>query len=108
VRLARLLRNLVSNAERHAASRVEVLLAREGGQAVLQVVDDGPGIPPEEREAVFRRFYRRPDARDREPEGTGLGLAIARQVAVAHRGTLIVADRPSGTCMVLRLPLCGP
>ncbi|MGI5328262.1 ATP-binding protein [Actinomadura nitritigenes] len=108
VRLARLLRNLVSNAERHAESRVEVLLAGEGGQAVLQVVDDGPGIPPEEREAVFRRFYRRPDARSREPEGTGLGLAIARQVAAAHRGTLVVADRPSGTCMVLRLPLCGP
>ncbi|MBD2899556.1 Adaptive-response sensory-kinase SasA [Actinomadura sp. RB99] len=107
VRLARLLRNLVSNAERHAASRVEVLLAREGGQAVLRVVDDGPGIPPEEREAIFRRFYRRPDARAGEPEGTGLGLAIARQVAVAHRGTLAVADRPSGTCMVLRLPLCG-
>ncbi|MFB4295223.1 ATP-binding protein [Actinomadura sp. NTSP31] len=105
VRLARLLRNLVSNAERHAESRVEVVLDRSGDHAVLEIVDDGPGIPAGEREAVFRRFYRRPDARSSEPEGTGLGLAIARQIADAHRGTLHVADRPSGTCMVVRLPL---
>ncbi|QKG20216.1 sensor histidine kinase [Actinomadura verrucosospora] len=107
LRLARLLGNLVSNAERHAGSRVEVLLGCDDGRAVLQVVDDGPGIPAGEREAVFRRFYRRPDARGSEPEGTGLGLAIARQIADAHQGTLYVADRPSGTCMVLCLPLCA-
>jgi signal transduction histidine kinase len=105
VRLARLVNNLVSNAERHAASRVEVLLDRTDGHAVLRVVDDGPGIPAGEREAVFRRFYRRPDARSREPQGTGLGLAIARQIADAHDGTLRIADRPSGTCMVVCLPL---
>ncbi|MDL4817429.1 sensor histidine kinase [Actinomadura opuntiae] len=107
VRLARLLRNLVSNAERHAGAHVEVALGRQGGDAVLEVVDDGPGIPAGEREAIFRRFYRRPDARDADPHGTGLGLAIARQIADAHAGTLHVADRPSGTCMVVRLPLCG-
>ncbi|KAB2380376.1 sensor histidine kinase [Actinomadura montaniterrae] len=105
IRLARLLDNLVSNAERHAGSRVEVRLSCTDGHAVLEVLDDGPGIPPGEREAVFRRFYRRPDARSREPEGTGLGLAIARQIAGAHDGTLHIADRTSGTCMVVRLPL---
>ncbi|HEU5027895.1 MAG TPA: PAS domain-containing sensor histidine kinase [Spirillospora sp.] len=103
--LLRLLANLLANAERHARTRIEVTVACDGGEAVLQVADDGPGIPADERQAVFRRFYRRADARRADPKGTGLGLAIALQTARAHHGTLQIADRPSGTCMVLRIPL---
>lgn len=107
-RLIRLLANLLANADRHARAGIEVSLATDDGQAVLQIIDDGPGIPADEREAVFRRFYRRADARRADPGGTGLGLSIARQTALAHHGTLHIADRPAGTCMVLRLPLNAP
>lgn len=105
VRLARLVDNLLANAERHAASRIEVTLAVEDGHAVLGVRDDGPGIPPEDREAVFTRFYRRADARASDPSGTGLGLAISREVAHAHSGTLHVADGDGGAHLVVRIPL---
>ncbi|QFG23081.1 cell wall metabolism sensor histidine kinase WalK [Actinomadura sp. WMMB 499] len=104
-RLVRLVANLPANADRHAREAIEVSMATDGGDAVLDVTDDGTGIPPDEREAVFRRFYRRPDARRADPDGTGLGLSIARQTALAHHGTLHVADRPAGTRMVLRVPL---
>ncbi|GAA2437174.1 hypothetical protein GCM10010191_59980 [Actinomadura vinacea] len=105
VRLSRLLGNLLTNAERHARTYAEVSLASRGGEAVLEVADDGPGIPAAEREAVFQRFYRRADARRSDPEGTGLGLPIARQIAQAHGGTLRIVDQPSGTRMSVRLPL---
>ncbi|MBO2458164.1 sensor histidine kinase [Actinomadura violacea] len=113
-RLIRLLANLLANAERHARTRIEVSATTEHDdatgqqQAVVKITDDGPGIPEGERETVFQRFYRRPDARRTDPHGTGLGLAIARQTAETHHGTLHIADRPTGTCMVLRLPLSAP
>ena len=106
LRLARLLENLMSNAERHARGRIEVSVAREGGWAVLEIADDGPGIPAAERKAVFTRFYRRADAHDTDPSGSGLGLPITRDIAHAHGGTLHIADRPGfGACFVLRIPL---
>ncbi|MWA04915.1 hypothetical protein F8568_032030 [Actinomadura sp. LD22] len=71
-------------------------------------IENGPGIPQEEREAVFQRFYRRADARRSDPEGTGLGLPIARQIARAHHGDLHIADHPGGTRMLLRLPCTSP
>ncbi|MDL4813101.1 sensor histidine kinase [Actinomadura opuntiae] len=114
-RLIRLLANLLDNAERHARTRIEVSATieqdrdtgqeRDTGQAIVRIIDDGPGIPAGERETVFQRFYRRPDARRADPHGTGLGLAISRQIAETHHGTLDIADHPTGTCMVLRLPL---
>ncbi|TMR25378.1 PAS domain-containing sensor histidine kinase [Actinomadura geliboluensis] len=107
-RLTRLLDNLLANAERHARTRIEVTVTTEGDHAVAQITDDGLGIPAGEREAVFRRFYRRADARRTDPGGTGLGLAIARQTAEAHHGTLHIADHPTGIRMVLRLPLSPP
>ncbi|MGW5747920.1 sensor histidine kinase [Amycolatopsis sp. NPDC003861] len=104
-RLERVLRNLVDNAERHAESRVTITLAASGGQAVLTVRDDGPGIPAEDRERVFDRFVRLDDDRAREDGGSGLGLAIAGEIARAHGGTLRVAESTSGACLELRLPL---
>ncbi|WP_410617472.1 sensor histidine kinase [Amycolatopsis sp. lyj-109] len=105
-RLARVLRNLVDNAERHAGSRVTITLTEVGGQAVLAVRDDGPGIPDGQRERVFDRFVRLDDDRAREDDGgSGLGLAIAAEIARIHGGTLRVAESASGACLELRLPL---
>ena len=91
-RLARVVRNLVDNAAQHARSRVELSVAVSGGTAVLEVADDGPGIPAEERERVFERFVRLDDSRSRQRGGTGLGLAIVRQLVQAHDGTVAFVE----------------
>ncbi|WP_336213332.1 sensor histidine kinase [Nonomuraea sp. LPB2021202275-12-8] len=104
LRLARLLTNLLDNAERHAESMI-VVVVRKDGQAALEVLDDGAGIAPDQREAVFRRFTRLDASRSRDAGGTGLGLPIAREIAEAHHGTLTIEDSASGARFVLRLPL---
>jgi len=93
--LAVLVRNLADNAVRYSppGSRVELRVARQDGAALLQVDDAGPGIPPEERERVFDRFYRRAD---QDEPGTGLGLAIVRGVARQHGATVALGDSPLG------------
>ncbi|MET8980002.1 HAMP domain-containing sensor histidine kinase [Streptomyces sp. NPDC004539] len=100
----RLLRNLVDNAARHAAHRVQITVRGEKDHVVLTVHDDGPGIPPEDAERVFERFVRLDDARSRDQGGTGLGLAIARDLAHRHGGTLTLAPRTLGACFELRVP----
>ncbi|MFF7026001.1 sensor histidine kinase [Streptomyces klenkii] len=111
--LERLLANLVDNALRHAASRVVITasLDEAAGRAVLEVADDGPGIPEEERERVFERFVRLDAARTRESGGSGLGLAIAREIARAHGGSLEAAPggEPGGkgARLVARFPVTG-
>ncbi|WP_026402878.1 sensor histidine kinase [Actinomadura rifamycini] len=105
VQLVRLLGNLLDNAERYADTRVTVEVGRADGWALLTVADDGPGIPPSDRERVFERFTRLDTARSRGAGGTGLGLAIAREIAHAHRGTLTVAAAGTGARLTLRLPL---
>ncbi|WP_433514246.1 sensor histidine kinase [Nonomuraea sp. CA-143628] len=90
--LARLVTNLVDNAVRHAAAVVRVRVRQEDGQAVLQVLDDGPGIPVGQREAVFDRFTRLDEARARDVGGAGLGLPIARDIALLHGGTLLAEE----------------
>ncbi|GAA2844561.1 HAMP domain-containing sensor histidine kinase [Streptosporangium fragile] len=107
LQLTRLLTNLLANAERHAMSEVRIRVAGEDGEAVLEVTDDGLGIPPEERERVFQRFTRLDSARSRDAGGTGLGLPIARDIAVAHQGKLYAADSANGrgARLILRLPL---
>jgi signal transduction histidine kinase len=104
LRLARVLTNLLDNAERHTRSSIEVTVRREGADAVLEVVDDGDGIAESDREAIFRRFTRLDAARHRDAGGTGLGLAIAREIAGRHGGTLVVGDSEKGARFVLRLP----
>ncbi|KAA6215388.1 sensor histidine kinase [Streptomyces albofaciens JCM 4342] len=99
--LGRVLGNLLDNAQRHARESVRATVAREGEWAVLRVEDDGPGVPPEERERIFERFVRLDDARSRDDGGAGLGLAIARDVAERHGGTLAVR---TGSVFELRLP----
>jgi signal transduction histidine kinase len=106
--LARVLANLLDNARRHARTSVTVTVRTQGGRsAVVQVADDGDGVPGAERERIFERFVRLDAARSRDEGGAGLGLAIARDVAVRHGGTLTVRDSPAGGALFeLRLPLC--
>ncbi|NRQ34649.1 HAMP domain-containing histidine kinase [Nonomuraea sp. NN258] len=104
LQLARVLTNLLDNAERHAETRVDVLVYREDDMAVLAVENDGVEIAEADRARIFERFTRLDAARSRDAGGTGLGLAIARDVAMAHRGQIRVEDRPGGARFVLRLP----
>ncbi|GIG62010.1 hypothetical protein Lfu02_63820 [Longispora fulva] len=102
--LSRLLRNLLDNAARHAATEVVVTVTRDDARVTVVVADDGPGIAPADRERIFERFTRLDAARDRDSGGTGLGLAIARDLAAQHRGTLRATDSPLGARFELDLP----
>ncbi|GAA4552805.1 sensor histidine kinase [Amycolatopsis samaneae] len=103
-RLVRLVRNLLDNAERHAAGHIAVTVSTVDAEGVLTVTDDGPGIPADEREHVFDRFVRLDEARDRDTGGSGLGLAIAAEIAHTHHGTIEVAPGEGGARLVVRLP----
>jgi two-component system OmpR family sensor kinase len=108
-RLAQALRNLIGNAIDHTAPgeglvRLRVL-AIGGGELSFLVEDDGPGIPEDQREAIFRRFHRTDAARTRIAGGTGLGLAIVRAIAEAHGGSVLARTSPEGgASMQLTLP----
>jgi two-component system osmolarity sensor histidine kinase EnvZ len=91
----RCVENLVANAARHG-SIVEVTGRHAEGHLVVTVDDDGPGIPPAEREAVFKPFYRLDNARNLDETGTGLGLPIARDVARSHGGDITLGESPLG------------
>ena len=96
--LRTLTRNLVDNAVRYtpAGGRVDVSVENgsDSGQTLLKVVDNGPGIPPEERSRVLDRFYRRPGT---SPPGSGLGMAIVKAIADTHGATLELDAGPDGT-----------
>ena len=118
----------VSGAQKHRLlGRSSVLQAAErareeldGGRIVmsagfdldrvwLEVTDNGIGIPPEDRERIFERFYRVDKARSRESGGTGLGLSIARELVLRHNGSLALAPHEGpGTTVRLVLPIAGP
>jgi len=108
VAMRRLITNLIDNATRYARSAVTVRLWRGADRLIVEITDDGPGIDAENRRRVFDRFVRLDEARTRtDGGGTGLGLAIAREIAVAHEGTL-TAEAPEpghpGARLVLTLP----
>ena len=106
-RLRQVIDNLLANAVRHSPSGGTVALraAADGDRARLEVVDDGPGIPPGEAELVFERFYRSDQARSADEGGTGLGLAIARWIVELHRGSITVdSERARGCGIVVELP----
>ena len=106
--LARVVRNLLDNAVRHGGSAIAITLREEGGEAVLSVTDDGPGIPAQLHERVFERFARVDEARTTAEGGAGLGLAIAREVAERHHGTITIDPGVSpGARFVLRVPLAS-
>ncbi|MFJ1697754.1 ATP-binding protein [Streptomyces sp. NPDC087532] len=106
--LARVIGNLLDNAERHAERAVSISVRVERGGVVVAVTDDGAGVPPDERERIFERFVRLDDARTRDEGGAGLGLAIARDVASRHGGRLTVEGvREGGARFELWLPSAG-
>ncbi|MGW3351502.1 sensor histidine kinase [Nonomuraea rubra] len=105
VQLDRLLTNLLDNAARHTASRIDVEVTVRGDQVVVTVTDDGDGIAPEDRERVFERFTRLESSRAKDKSGSGLGLPLSREIATAHGGTLTVADHEPGARFVAVLPL---
>ena len=103
--LARMMRNLLDNACRHANSAVALSLRSEDGVVEVCVDDDGPGIPPEDRQTVFERFTRLDEGRARDAGGMGIGLAIVKGVVEQHGGTVVVDDAPlGGARLTVRLP----
>jgi signal transduction histidine kinase len=93
--LKRAFANLLENAWRYGGA-ARVTLGGADGQAEVAIDDDGPGIPEEERDNVFRPFYRLEGSRSRETGGVGLGLATARSAILAHGGAIALANRPEG------------
>lgn len=100
--IARVLRNLVENARRHAgpAGTVRVSSTAADGRLHVDVDDDGPGVAPAERERVFDRFHRSDAGRARTAGGSGLGLAIARAIVTAHGGSIHATKSPLGGARV--------
>ena len=107
-RLEQVIINLLSNAHKYspAGARIDVRIQRSGGECSVSVRDNGPGIPEEERELIFERFYRSSlHRRDRTPS-TGLGLPIARKIAEMHKGRVWTeAAQGGGSIFTLKLPL---
>ncbi len=88
--LRQLLANLMRNAVIHtpAGTPIEIAVRREGGMAVLEVRDHGPGVPDDATDQLFERFWRTEGGRSRGKGGAGLGLAIVKAIAVAHGGSV--------------------
>jgi len=105
-RLHQVAANLLANARTHtpAGTTVTVSVTRDGGDAVLRVHDDGPGIDPSIKDELFERFARADRSRARQTGGTGLGLSIARAIVDAHGGSIHVTSAPGDTTFEVRLP----
>lgn len=110
-RLRQVLANLTSNAVQHtpAGTPVEIAVGARGADAVVEVRDHGPGVPDEDRDRIFGRFFRVDPSRSRHSGGTGLGLAIVAAIVAAHTGSAEAAPTPGGGLTVrISLPLAGP
>ncbi len=94
--IGRVVRNLLENAIRHATSAVAVSVRETDDAVVLIVDDDGPGVPIDQREAVFDRFIRLDGARSRAEGGIGLGLSISRDILQRHGATIAAESNPGG------------
>ncbi len=98
--LARALANILRNAIRYAESKVAVTVERNGARTTVSVDDDGPGVPPEERERLFEPFTRIEGSRGRSSGGVGLGLAIVKSIAEWHGGEARISESPLGGARV--------
>lgn len=110
-RLLQVLMNVVSNAIKYTPDEGHIVISagREAGLVWVDISDDGIGIPEEDRDRIFERFYRVDKARSRESGGTGLGLSIATEIVNRHEGTLMLVDRDGpGTTVRLELKVEGP
>jgi signal transduction histidine kinase len=98
--LSRALVNVLRNAVRYAKSKVAVTVERAGSRTTISVDDDGPGVPPGERDRLFEPFTRVEGSRGRDSGGVGLGLAIVKSVAEWHGGEARISDSPLGGARV--------
>lgn len=88
--------------------RIQVSVEEQVDKVKIQICDNGPGVPPEELENIFQRFYRIEPSRNLETGGSGLGLAIAAQIIEAHGGTICADSRPGeGLCLSFTLQKIG-
>ena len=102
--LRRAIRNLLENARRYAQGEAILTVRLEGSNAVIQVCDQGPGVPEAYRERIFEPFYRLPGASERDG-GVGLGLALVKSIALRHGGSVSCrANRQGGACFEIFLP----
>lgn len=110
--LERLLRNLLANARRACPTgEIDIRARREADEIVIEVEDEGPGIPADKRSEIFEPFTRLDSARARDHGGVGLGLYLCRQIAEAHGGSIHASDRADGrrgARFVIRLAPCNP
>ena len=101
--LQRLFANLIVNAVRYGKT-ARVTLRRAGGAAIVEIVDEGPGLPDDDLARVFEPFYRAERARTLNGDGIGLGLAIARSVAREHGGDVRLMNASKGLIALVELP----
>jgi signal transduction histidine kinase len=94
--IRRMFSNLIDNAVRYGGA-ARISLKDRGGDSIVTIADDGPGIPPELFEQAFEPFQRLESSRNRETGGTGLGLSIARDIVLAHGGQISLANAPLGS-----------
>jgi len=105
IALKRLVVNLVENALKYGHVARGSVFA-DGDMAIIEIDDDGPGVPPAELERVFEPFFRGEPSRNRETGGIGLGLAVVRSLARAHGGDVTLLNRPEGGLRAsVRLPI---
>lgn len=103
--IKRALNNIIANACRYG-KKVEVVFETTDKKSIITVDDNGPGIPKDKRDEVFRAFYRLEDSRNKETGGVGLGLAITKNIIVAHGGKIVLSDSDLGGLRVkIELPL---
>lgn len=108
-RLSQVFRNILNNADRHAADAIAVTMHAAAGSATVDIDNDGDLIPPGERERIFDRFVRLEQSRSRESGGSGLGLSIAHEILQAHHGSIRATESPAGQCRFeVMLPLQEP
>ena len=107
-RLKQVVVNLLDNAIKYTpdGGHIEVRVARRNGVAILNICDNGIGIPAEALPRIFERFFRVDKARSRESGGAGLGLSIVKSICTAHDGRVEVESREgNGACFTVELPL---
>ena len=103
--------NVVSNAVKYTpdGGRITISAGQTGSCVWMEVADNGIGIPPEDRDRIFERFYRVDKARSRESGGTGLGLSIAKEIVDQHQGFIGLVDKQEpGLTIRIELPVEGP
>ena len=105
--MTQVLTNILDNATRHTPEGGTIILSAKqtGDQVELSVQDSGPGLPPEDIDRIFERFYRADSSRQREDGGSGLGLAIAKSIVQAHNGQLSAeSEAGKGLKITIALP----